>query len=163
MDRFTDALLSAERNLAMPAEYDWYAPLLGDWACVYTEPEGGRVEGKWYFRRALDGMAIEDIFIFPSRAARETNFRPDAEYGAAIRIYRAGTGKYDMTYVCAGHTQRLEIQKQGERIVCSVLKNPAERWIFSENTADSFRWRNVCVQPDGTERLNCEVHGRRIG
>ncbi|MDD7646332.1 MAG: hypothetical protein PUJ35_03695 [Ruminococcus bromii] len=163
MDRFADALLSTARNPAMPEEYDWYAPMLGDWECVYTEPDGSRVEGEWYFRRALDGMAIEDVFIFPSRATRETNYRPDAEYGAAIRMYREGTGKYDMTYVCAGHTQRLEIQKQGEEIVCSVLKNPAERWIFSEITADSFHWRNVCIQPDGTERMNCEVCGRRIG
>ena len=31
MDRFAEALLSRQANPALPAEDDWFAPLLGDW------------------------------------------------------------------------------------------------------------------------------------
>ena len=38
MDRFVDALLSGKTD-RIPEEYDWFAPLLGDWDCdYYDEP-----------------------------------------------------------------------------------------------------------------------------
>ena len=67
MDRFAEALLSRQANSALPLEDDWFAPLLGDWEFDYQDRSGRRLQGEWYFRRALDGMAIEDLFICPSR------------------------------------------------------------------------------------------------
>ncbi len=32
MDTFTEALLSGKTD-KIPEEYDWFAPLLGDWDC----------------------------------------------------------------------------------------------------------------------------------
>ena len=32
MDTFSEALLSPETD-RIPAGYDWFAPLLGDWVC----------------------------------------------------------------------------------------------------------------------------------
>lgn len=53
MDTFIDALLSGKTD-RIPDEYDWFAPLLGDWDCdYYDEPEPGRkrhVRGEWIFR-----------------------------------------------------------------------------------------------------------------
>lgn len=53
MDTFIDALLSGKTD-RIPDEYDWFAPLLGDWDCdYYDEPEPGRkrhVKGEWIFR-----------------------------------------------------------------------------------------------------------------
>ena len=66
-DRFSEALLSGKTD-RIPDEYDWFAPLLGDWDCdYYDEPEPGRkrhVKGEWIFRRILEGTGIQDIFIF---------------------------------------------------------------------------------------------------
>ena len=63
---FSEALLSTEVN-RIPEEYDWFAPLLGDWDCDYYDEEPGRgkrhVKGEWIFRRVLDGTGIQDIFI----------------------------------------------------------------------------------------------------
>ena len=36
MDTFSDALLSPETR-RIPDEYDWFAPLLGDWDCDYYD------------------------------------------------------------------------------------------------------------------------------
>ena len=69
MDSFSDALLSAKTD-KIPDEYDWFAPLLGDWDCDYYDEFGGQkryVKGEWIFRRVLEGAGIQDVFIFPSR------------------------------------------------------------------------------------------------
>ena len=115
MDRFAEALLSRQANPALPAEDDWFAPLLGDWEFDYQDRGGRRLKGEWYFRRALDGMAIEDLFICPSRDTREENPQPDGEYGAAVRMYNPKRRCYDMTYICSKGTTRLEARKEGGR------------------------------------------------
>ena len=89
MDRFAEALLSRQANSALPLEDDWFAPLLGDWEFDYQDRGGRRLQGEWYFRRALDGMAIEDLFICPSRDTREENPQPD---GSMARRYGCTTG-----------------------------------------------------------------------
>lgn len=163
MDEFVNALLSGGPSLCIPPEDDWYAPLLGDWDFDYSEPGPGgrRLKGEWLFRRVLDGMAIEDLFICPSRASRHDSPQPDAEYGAALRMYCPAARCYDMTYVCSKYTRRLEVRRQDGQIVCTVLPEGREKWVFSEITADAFHWRNVAVQPDGSWRTNCEVEARR--
>ena len=107
---------SANRQTpALPAEDDWFAPLLGDWEFDYQDRGGRHLKGEWYFRRALDGMAIEDLFICPSRDTREENPQPDGEYGAAVRMYNPERRCYDMTYICSKGTTRLEARKEGGR------------------------------------------------
>ena len=66
MDIFIDALLS-EKTDKIPDEYDWFAPLIGDWDCDYFDQYGGQsryVKGEWIFRRVLEGAGIQDVFIF---------------------------------------------------------------------------------------------------
>ena len=56
MDSFIDALLSQKTD-KIPDEYDWFAPLLGDWACDYYDELNGQkryVKGEWIFRRVLE-------------------------------------------------------------------------------------------------------------
>ena len=87
MNEFTNALLSEKRSGIIPEEDDWYAPLIGDWTFDYYEPGGRHLKGEWFFRRVLEGTAIEDIFICPSRDTKETYPQPDGEYGVAVRMY----------------------------------------------------------------------------
>lgn len=165
MDDFFAALTSGERSPLLPEEYDWYAPLLGDWDTVYTDgfdqPEPRRVQGEWLFRRGLDGMAILDLFLCPSRASRVTDPQPDGEYGLSVRMFHPETGSYHMTYVCAQRTTQLEVKKEGEQIVCTVRENPRAKWVFSQVTGDSFLWRNITVLDSGEWWVNAQVQGRR--
>lgn len=163
MSEFEQALLSSERNPALPEEDDWYAPLLGDWDFLYTEPDGREVQGEWLFRRVLDGMAIEDLFLCPSRATKDSNPQPDGEYGAAIRMYNSGKRCYDMTYVCSKYTTRLEVRKENGMIVCTLLEDPSSKWVFDHITEQAFHWRNVTVLEQGQWRTNCEVFAKRKG
>lgn len=161
MSEFVKALLGYQADSKIPEEYDWFAPLLGDWDFDYYDIKDGRrerhVEGEWLFRRALDGTCIEDLFICPSRVTRESNPQPDGEYGAAVRMFNPETKGYDMVYTTRGSMRRLEIQKEKGQIVCTVLDDACAKWVFDRMTGDTFHWKNVTVTDDGHWRTNCEV------
>ena len=165
MDTFCEALLSPKTD-RIPDEYDWFAPLLGDWDCdYYDEPMAGKkrhVKGEWIFRRILEGSGIQDIFIFPSRGTKEKNPQPDGEYGTSLRIFNRNQGWYDVVYTCAGTMKRLCFRKEGEALAGKVLDEEATFWIFSDITENSFHWEYVTLNPDGSRNLICEIFGRRI-
>ena len=164
MDTFSQALLSEKTDI-IPDEYDWFAPLLGDWDCDYDDNYDGKprhVKGEWIFRRVLEGAGIQDIFIFPSRATKENAPQPDGEYGSSLRMFNKSEKCYDVCYTCDHCMIRLRFTKEGERLVGKVLDIPDAYWIFSEITGNSFKWENVMIKPDGTRILDCEIHGKRI-
>ncbi len=165
MDIFSEALLSSKTE-KIPDEYDWFAPLLGDWDCDYYDElfdnRKRHVKGEWIFRRILEGTGIQDIFIFPSRATKEDNPQPDGEYGTSLRMFNRAQGCYDVVYTCAGTMKRLCFRKEGTRLAGRVLDEEATYWIFSDITEDSFHWEYVTMNPDGSRNLICEIFGRRI-
>ena len=76
MDNFIEALYGQPEG-TIPEEYDWFAPLLGDWEFDYKDKfiDGDhnrpqrQLKGEWIFRRVLNGIGIEDMFICPSMPA----------------------------------------------------------------------------------------------
>lgn len=160
MDRFMEALTFQE-DTPIPAEDDWFAPLLGNWAFDYRDASR-QLKGEWYFRRVLNGAGIEDVFICPSRATRHTQAQPDGEYGAALRMYDAARHCYNMVYTCDHKMDHLEVRRVNSRIECTVLANPHVKWRFCEITPTTFHWQNVTVQLDGTVHINCEVFATRL-
>lgn len=163
MDEFTLALYGTNSN-PIPDEYDWFAPLIGDWDFDYCDfPDGHErhVEGEWIFRRILNGTGIEDLFLCPSRATMVTTPQPDGEYGAAIRMFNPSTRLYDMVYACEKYTVSLTFSKEGGQLVGTVTERPYEKWVFSELQENSFRWQNITVMEDGVWHVNATVHARR--
>ena len=165
MDSFIEALLSGKTD-RIPDEYDWFAPLLGDWDCDYydetSEGHKRHVKGEWLFRRILEGAGIQDIFIFPSRATKETEPQPDGEYGSSFRMFNKAEGHYDVVYTCDHSMKRLTFTKQGDKLVGEVLSEENAYWIFSDITADSFHWENVRIYSNGERKLVCEIFGKRL-
>jgi hypothetical protein len=166
-DEFVKALLAEERADVIPEEYDWYAPLIGDWDFDYwdsygvTDPSEKRhVKGEWLFRRVLLGTGIEDLFICPSRATRDTNPQPDGEYGVALRMFNAEKKCYDMVYACEKYMTRLEIHKVADKIECHVVGRQ-EKWVFSDITENTFRWRNTTQSENGEWKVNSEIFAKR--
>ena len=164
MDVFSEALLKSEGN-NIPEKFDWFAPLIGDWDCdYYDEPVKGEkrhVKGEWIFRRVLEGIGIQDIFIFPSRDTREANPQPDGEYGTSLRIFNKSQGHYDVVYTCEGIMKRLTFKKDGDKLAGKVLDEENTYWIFSDITDSGFHWEYVMFEKDGTRKLVCEIIGKK--
>lgn len=159
MEEFVRALLSEERSPCIPLEDDWFAPLLGDWRFDFSDAGGRRLRGEWFFRRVLEGTAIEDLFICP---ARGTPPQPDGEYGAAIRVYDPARRCYRMTYVCTKYTKQLEVRKENGQLVCTLLDDSRNRWVFTHIGEDTFQWQNQTLLESGEIKINCEVKASRI-
>ena len=163
-DMFSQALVSNTGRI--PEDFDWFAPLVGDWSCdYYDEPEKDRkrhVKGEWIFRRILDGTGVQDVFIFPSRDTRETDPQPDGEYGTSLRMFNREKGCYDVVYTCERCMKRLTFTRQGDSLVGRVHDEEGAFWIFTDITPDSFRWENIRIPGNGVRELVCEIFGKRI-
>lgn len=167
-DEFTAALYGQPAS-CIPPEYDWFAPLLGDWEFDYYDgyenenydAPARHVKGEWIFRRILNGAGIEDMFICPSRETRAAFPQPDGEYGVAVRMWNREKLCYDMVYACEGYMGRLCFIKENGVLVGTVLDDTAQKWRFCEITEDAFHWQNVTVMDDGHIRVNCNAFGRR--
>ena len=163
MDIFTEALLSGKTD-KIPEQFDWFADLIGDWDCDYCDNMDGKerhVKGEWIFRRVLEGVGIQDMFIFPSRDTRDNAPQPDGEYGTALRIFNQKNECYDVVYTCAGTMKRLTFKKEGDRLVGKVLDEESTYWIFSNITGTGFRWEYVMDNKDGSRTLCCAIEGKR--
>ena len=166
MDTFADALVSG-RTGKIPDDYDWFAPLIGDWDCdYYDEPEPGHrrhVKGEWIFRRILEGTGIQDVFIFPSRSTKETNPQPDGEYGTSLRMFNRENRCYDVVYTCERCMKRLTFTQEGDRLTGRVLDEKGAFRVFSDISEDRFRWENIKISETGERELVCEIFGKRSG
>lgn len=61
-------------------------------------------------------MAIQDLFIFPSREECKRNGVENGEYGITIRIYDPKKDIWNVFYGCPGETSLLKAYKIEDRI-----------------------------------------------
>ena len=135
-----------------------------------TKPGASRRrKGEWHFGWALEGRAVQDVWIVPPRgelrhgdAAANVN-----SYGTTLRVYdpRIDAWQIQWTDPVTQSFLHMIARQQGDDIV--QLGNRADgkpiRWSFSEITGDSFRWTGEISDDDGASwRLNVEFLARRI-
>ena len=165
MNEFINALVASSKNEALPPEHDWYGQLIGEWDILWVENEGKekerKVKGEWLFAHILEGMAIQDLFIVPSRTEREINPQPDAEYGATIRIYNPTTNNWDLFYGCTGSAVRLEAIKENGQIIQTELLQGKLRWVFSSIEENNFKWERRVFNENGIWETQVVVYATR--
>lgn len=109
----------------------------------------------------LEGTAIQDVFICPSRKARIKDYQPDAAYATAVRMYNPNTEAWDILYTELGGATQLEGKREGNRIVQTEINEKNIQWVFSEITTTSFRWQRMVKRPDGTWETEAELFAVR--
>ena len=150
-------------------ELQLYGQLVGSWdqEVTWLERDGTsrRLGGEWHFGWILGGRAIGDVWMVPTRPELDAG-APLAGYGVTIRIPERATGDWKISWSGAltGVAMTLVGRREGSEIVQRGAEpdgTPA-RWIFSDVTSDSFRWRNE-VSDDGgvTWRLKQSIVARR--
>ncbi|MGM9661385.1 MAG: hypothetical protein ACI3WQ_12355 [Faecousia sp.] len=163
MDHFTSALIS-RYTTKIPPEFDWFAPLIGDWDFHYYDNHNGirrDIPGEWLFRRILNGTGIGDLFLLSTRDTMTDRSQAGGEYGMAIRIFNAEEKCYDVTYTCETCMQRLRFVKEGGKRIGTAAENPNEKWVFSCIHANSFQWNRITVLENGSWQPASSVYATR--
>ena len=167
----SDVFLSDRPDQDLADELELFGQFVGSWDVAVTNynPDGSAITipAEWHFAWALGGRAIQDVWIAPSRAARERD-GSDGEWGTTIRFYDPEIDAWRSTWLGPRHhvvmpfiARRIE-----DEIVLegSFEEGVTTRWIFSDITSQSFSWRSVESRDGGaTWTLNQQMEARRQG
>jgi hypothetical protein len=113
--------------------------------------------GKIRFGWALEGRAVQDVWILPG-----------VFYGTTLRIYDPGMDAWHIIWSDPlrqyyarqiGRAQGADIVQVGQ-----THTGVPTRWSFTDITADSFRWRGErSLDDEATWHLQAEMLARRVG
>ena len=168
MSDFQKALISEAPKSELQEKLNLFGQFVGDWEFegIFGKgaPDEWRVPGEWLFSWILDGTAIQDVFICPSRKEQEKNPHPDAEYGTTVRFYNPTTDTWDVCYGLLGKMTVFEAKQVDDQI---VVRNKDEsdglnQWVFSDVTPNSFHWQNrISYDGGNTWQVIFELLARR--
>jgi hypothetical protein len=161
--------LSDRPDDELAGELELFGQFVGSWDVSVTnyQPDGSTITipAEWHFAWALGGRAIQDVWIAPSREARERD-GSDGEWGTTIRFYDPEIDAWRSTWL--GPRNRVVMPFIGRLIDDEIVlegsfeEGVTTRWIFADITPDSFSWRNVDSADGGeTWTLKQEMKGRR--
>jgi hypothetical protein len=169
---FVETHAATSRSPDIDSEHDLYGFLIGSWELdVVAYPDDGDVThstGEAHAAWALDGRAVQDVFINPERSARA----PDSPkfgnwYGTTFRYFDPTIRAWRVFWFNPEDGVRAELigRRRGNEIVQEghFPDGTPIRWTFSEITPDSYRWRGERLEPGGkTWRLQVQFRARRV-
>jgi hypothetical protein len=169
---FLDALGADSPAPDRTDKMELYGRFVGSWDLDVTHfPENAPVRrrrGEWHFGWALEGRAIQDVWIVPPRGERTqsdavTNSSP---YGTTLRIYDTKLDAWRIHWFEPVGQVFLQMigRAEGRDIVQIGTSEDGRllRWSFREITADSFLWRGESSADQGaTWRLVTEFRAVR--
>jgi hypothetical protein len=147
-----------------------FGQFVGSWdlVVVYHEPTGEQrtLTAEWHFAWALNGHAVQDVWIAPQRRDRERG-EPPVDWGTTIRFYDPSIEAWRSTWIgpAKGLVLPFIARPAGDEIVLegSFEDDKLTRWIFSKIVPSSFHWRAVESNDAGRSwSLVQEMSARRI-
>ena len=92
-DALAHVLVATQPHPEVEPDLAPFRPLIGSWDLIVTwHNEDGTqrsVKGEWHFGWALDGRAVADVWITPSRTVRAAGGE-SGEWGLSLRFLRPG-------------------------------------------------------------------------
>jgi hypothetical protein len=173
LDTRSVLLASPGRAADIPESADIYGWLVGSWELDIRRYSGIDVTGKGlkaeaHFGWALEGRAIQDVWIMPRIADRNRKLEKNMNmYGTTLRVWDPSIQAWQITWTNpAGDHHERQIGRRVGQDVVQIGTRPdgtPTRWIFSEITADSFHWTGEALNPDGrTWTLEGDFRVRRM-
>ena len=127
-----------------------FGQFVGRWDLAVRWYAGGvevrSARGEWHFAWVLDGRAVQDVWIVPTRVELSRGAEL-YEYGTSLRFYDPAILAWRSTWHGPVHGVVIpfiardrdgEIVLEGQREDGRFL-----RWVFSGITHDAFEWRNM--------------------
>jgi hypothetical protein len=153
-----NALFAAGRAPEIPESADLYGWLVGSWDLeirhYWVDVSARGLKGEAHFAWALEGRAVQDVWIMPRRSDRGGAADHGVNsYGTTLRVWDRALEAWRVTWINPANGARNELigRRSGRDIV--QLGHHADgtpiRWIFSEITPDSFRWTGEALDADG--------------
>ncbi len=165
MAKFEKALVYKTKNEIIPQEDDFWGKIIGDWDTkfIYAKtvyPDTYMV-GEWHFSRILQGMAIQDVYIFPSRDECMKNNIAIGEYGTTLRIYNPESKTWFVSYGANGEMLNFTAKKVKKDIVLTEVTKGELVWIFTNIKRSEFTWRSVRYENGKEVEVYAEVEATR--
>lgn len=171
---FTEALLASQRAPEIPETEDLFGWLVGSWEIEaslhgedgHIEQRRGEVHASW----VLEGRAIQDLFIFPSRQERQAGAAsPGDRYATTIRTFDNFLGAWHVSFInpAAEETNaQLIARRDGDGILMEgrLSDQTPVRWRYGGVTANAFHYSAEKWNSDGTAwEIYLELSGKRSG
>ncbi|HEY7347306.1 MAG TPA: putative glycolipid-binding domain-containing protein [Ktedonobacterales bacterium] len=167
-----EGLLASGPHPELADKLQLFGQFVGDWDVDWTgyQPEGvvGQTgKGEMHFAWVLDGRAIQDVWIFPTRENLRRG-QPIVEWGSTLRFYDPSIDAWKISWHGPVNqvVRTLTARPVGDEIWIEGpnLKGQPLRWIFSQITSRSFHWSNFVSEDDGqTWRMQEELEAQRVG
>lgn len=167
---FSEALSASGPHPSLGAHADTYARVIGSWTGeVRNHMAGGAppvASIEVHFAWVLDGRAVQDTWITPSRADRAAGqTAPMHWFGTTLRVFDPKSESWRALWWDpeAGFRIELEGRRVGDDIVQIGRRGDLTiRWTFSRIAAGSLLWQGHVLESDGANwRLEVEVPLRR--
>ena len=172
MNPFLEALGADGPSADRVGKMDLYGRFVGSWDLDVThiaeDGTGRERKGEWHFGWALEGRAIQDVWIVPPRGAlRQADAAANANsYGTTLRIYDGELDAWRIQWT--DPVTRTYLQMIGRAEGADIVQlgtwpdGRLVRWSFSQIKPNSFLWRGeVSADQGATWRLNVEFTARR--
>ena len=168
---FTDVVRASGRSPEIPEASDAYGWLVGSWAldCRRYANQSVSIPGEAHSGWALEGRAIQDVWIMPSRSARNSGAdRTKNMFGTTLRVWDSSIQAWRISWRNPVHNHwEDQIGRRSGKDVVQVGVRPngtSTRWSFTEITKDSFHWLGEALDSDRqTWKLEGEFFAKRFG
>jgi hypothetical protein len=170
-DAWVGALSASGRSPEIPESADCYGWLVGSWVLdvrhYWSDVSALGLQAEAHFGWALEGRAVQDVWIMPRRADRTGAIDKALNmYGTTLRVWDAAIEAWRVTWMnpAAGTRAELVGRWHGKDVMqIGAIAGTPLRWVFSEITRDSFLWKGESLGPDGnTWKLDGEFRARRL-
>jgi hypothetical protein len=165
-------LAAVGRSPEIPESADAYGWLIGSWELdvrhYLVDVTARHIKGEVHFGWALEGRAVQDVWIMPRRSERTAN--PDKMlnmYGTTLRIWDPSIQAWRVSWIdpVTGNRDELIGRWSGKDVVqIGTHSNGTPiRWMFTEITPNSFHWIGEALTFDGaTWKIEGEFLARRM-
>lgn len=134
-----------------------FGQFVGEWLMdvSFFQPDGQRItnfKSDWVFSWILQGRALQDVLMSPSREERAAHPEAPLKSGSTLRYYDHVLDLWRVVWIGAASNTHVSLigRPRGDEI---ILEGPdvdgsPMHWIFSDITPTTFRWRGL-ISKDG--------------
>ena len=165
-------LLANSPHPSLGAHADTFGRIIGSWEGQFRDNSNEQEttgEMEVHIAWALDGRAVQDVWVIPSRRSRTPGRTTQASdnFGSTMRIFDPAIDAWRMFWFDPSKPY-VRAELIGRRVDDDIVQigNFGEtpiKWIFSDIRSNAFVWRGYLLAPDGaTWNLSTEFRVHRV-